>query len=162
MQKALFLDRDGVINHDPGDYTKSVNEFTINPNVFSFLKQAQDLGYLLIVITNQGGIGRRLYTKRDVDEIHDFLRSEAKKYGVEFSGIYYCVHHPITSACLCRKPGSLLIEKALYAHNINAASSFMIGDKDRDIECAEHAGVKGIKVEVNHDLMATDIIQQIQ
>jgi D-glycero-D-manno-heptose 1,7-bisphosphate phosphatase len=152
MNKAVFLDRDGVINHDPGDYTYNLSGFTLNDGIIENLKRLFDHGYLLIIITNQGGISKKLYTHQDVEEIHQYLRDELKKADVELSEIYYCPHHSINEKCLCRKPSSLMIEKALARFNIDPKKSYMLGDKPRDVECAENTGVKGIQVEINKNI----------
>lgn len=152
MNKAVFLDRDGVINHDPGDYTYHVSQFKLNDGVLENLKTLYDNGYLLILITNQGGISKNLYTHNDVEEIHKYFIDELKKNGVELTEIYYCPHHSNNENCLCRKPNSLLIEKALARFDIDPLKSFMLGDKIRDVECAEKAGVKGIKVGLNENI----------
>jgi len=153
MNKAVFLDRDGVINHDPDDYTKSLSEFTINPGVMDALKSLYDAGFLLILITNQGGISKGKYEKEAVEEIHSFFVTEAKKNGIQIAEIYYCPHHSDIEACICRKPDSQLVEKGLARFNIDPLQSYFIGDKQRDVECGEKAGVKGIKIELNTDLM---------
>lgn len=152
MNKAVFLDRDGVINHDPGDYTYNVTEFKLNDGILENLKALYDSGYLLILITNQGGISKKLYTHANVEEIHKYFIDELRKVGVELTEIYYCPHHSINEKCLCRKPASLMIEKSLARFNIDPKKSFMLGDKIRDVECAEKAGVKGIKVEINKNI----------
>lgn len=152
MNKAVFLDRDGVINHDPGDYTKNLSEFEILPNVIETLKEMHDDGFLLIGITNQGGIAKGLYTEKEVDEIHTFLNQECLKLGFQFTEIYYCPHHPDFSNCLCRKPKSLLVEKAITRFNIDPKHSVFFGDKTRDVECANGAGVEGVKTETNSSL----------
>lgn len=155
MNKAVFLDRDGVINFDPGDYTYNLTEFKLNEGIIANLKLLYDHGYLLIIITNQGGISKKLYTHNDVSEIHNYLKSELKKEGVELTEIYYCPHHSINEKCICRKPNPLMIQKAIARFNIDPEKSFMIGDKDRDVESAEAAGVKGIKVELNSNIKNT-------
>jgi len=152
MNKAVFLDRDGVINHDPGDYTYNLSEFTLNEGIIENVKRLYEQGYLLFVITNQGGISKKLYTQKDVEEIHNHFKAELKKVGVEISEIYYCPHHSIHENCICRKPNSLMIEKALARFDIDPKKSYMLGDKQRDVECAENAGVKGIKVEINENI----------
>jgi len=152
MNKAVFLDRDGVINHDPGDYTYHLSEFKLNDGIIENLKRLYDSGYLLIVITNQGGISKALYTHNNVDEIHTYLINELKKVGVELAEIYYCPHHSNNEKCLCRKPNSLMIEKALARFDIDPTKSFMLGDKLRDVECGENAGVKGIKIDLNENI----------
>ena len=159
MNKAIFFDRDGVINFDPGDYTYLLEEFKINDGVISSLKKLYKQGYLLVIITNQGGISKKIYTHKHVHNIHKFLANELKKVNVEFTEIYYCPHHTINEKCLCRKPGSLLIEKAIARFNIDPKQSFMIGDKPRDVEAAENAGLKGIKIGLNENIEG--IVDQI-
>jgi D-glycero-D-manno-heptose 1,7-bisphosphate phosphatase len=153
MNKALFLDRDGVINHDPGDYTSSLEEFIILPTVLEALKKAYDKGYLLILITNQGGIAKGLYTHETVDQIHAYFSNECKKAGIEITNVYYSPHHPDYGNSLTRKPCSLLLERAIGRYNIDTTKSVMIGDKDRDIECAAKVGVRGVKIPTNADLL---------
>lgn len=153
QNKAIFLDRDGVINHDPGDYTKSVSEFEILPGVLDTLKEWYQLGYKLIVITNQGGLAKGLYTVDDVEAMHQYFQGNCVMHGFEIEAFYYCPHHEAHNGkCLCRKPGSLMIEKALHKFNINAELSLMFGDRDRDIVCAENAGVKGFKINTNSSI----------
>ncbi|MCK5028705.1 MAG: HAD family hydrolase [Bacteroidales bacterium] len=152
MNKAIFLDRDGVINFDPGDYTYNLSEFKLNDGIIENLKRLYDNNYLLILITNQGGISKKLYTHKDVEEIHAYLAEELKKANVQLSEIYYCPHHSINEECICRKPNSLMIEKALARFDIDPKKSYMLGDKMRDVECSEGAGVKGIKVELNKNI----------
>lgn len=151
-QKAVFLDRDGVVNHDPGDYTTSLKEFTILPGVIETLVSFTQKGYAVAVITNQGGIAKGRYRLEDFYEIDAYMRSEFQKAGVRFLETYFCPHHDVISKCLCRKPGSGMVEKAVARHNIDAAASFMIGDKMRDLDAASGAGVRGVKIDVNQDL----------
>ncbi len=152
FQKAVFLDRDGVINHDPGDYTKSVDEFTVLPGVVeSMLKWQQD-GFGLIVITNQGGLAKGLYTEDDLHAMHQYFQGICALQGVVVDAFYYCPHHSDFHKCLCRKPGSLLIEKALHHFQLNPQDCVMIGDKQRDMDAAAGAGVKGILIKTNAGL----------
>jgi D-glycero-D-manno-heptose 1,7-bisphosphate phosphatase len=151
MNKAIFLDRDGVINVERG-YTHLLKDFVILPDVMEVLKMLQDRGFLLIVVSNQSGIGKGLYTQENVETIHSFLQNELTKAGVKLSEIYYCLHHPDTGRCICRKPDSLFVEKALARFGIDPARSWFIGDKERDVEAAEKAGVKGILIEANSSL----------
>lgn len=159
MKKAVFFDRDGVINNERGDYTYLIEDFEINPGVINGMKTLQKAGYLLIAITNQGGIAKGIYTHKHVELINDFIFKELKKQGVEIQDIYYCPHHESTGNCLCRKPGSLLFEKAIALNEISAKNSFMIGDSDRDIIAAEKVGIKGIKIEPNENI--EDICKKI-
>jgi D-glycero-D-manno-heptose 1,7-bisphosphate phosphatase len=151
MNKAIFLDRDGVINVERG-YTHRLEDFVILPDVMEVLKHLQEKGFLLVVVSNQSGIGKGLYTQADVETIHQFMQNEMTKAGVKLSEIYYCVHHPDTCRCICRKPDSLFVEKALARFGIDAKKSYFIGDKERDVEAAEKARVKGILIEANTSL----------
>ncbi len=152
-RKALFLDRDGVINHDPGDYTISLDEFIILPTVIDALRMATDKGYLIILITNQGGIAKNLYTHETVASIHDYLRRTCEESGVEINHIFYSPHHPEFGNSLSRKPERLLMERAIARYTIDAESSVMIGDRERDIQCAAQVGVRGILIPTNSALI---------
>lgn len=157
MKKAIFLDRDGVINHDPGDYTRKLDEFTLLDGLMPALEKFNDEGYEIIVITNQGGIAKGEYSLEDFYEIDEFMHRSFKENGIHVLKTYFCPHHEIKTRCVCRKPGSAMIEKALAVHQIDASASVMIGDKVRDIEAAEKAGVRGILVDVNADLRSINI-----
>ena len=152
--KCLLLDRDGVINHDPGDYTCSLEEFIILPGVTAAIKCAKEKGYKIAIITNQAGIAKGLYTHETVKEIHDYLMSECQKNGGHIDAIFYSPHHPDHGNSLSRKPGCLLVQRALALLDGDAAQSIMIGDRDRDIEAANAAGVNGILMEKNGDLLS--------
>lgn len=152
MQKAVFLDRDGVINHDPGDYTTNVKDFILLPDVIETLQRFQNLGFQLFVITNQGGIAKGMYTHEAFKAIDDYMHSQLKANHILISETFYCPHHPDFGRCLCRKPLSGLILKAIAKYKINPALSYMVGDKERDIICAENAGVKGILIPTNSSM----------
>jgi D-glycero-D-manno-heptose 1,7-bisphosphate phosphatase len=151
LNKGAFFDRDGVLNHEIGDYIKQFQDFKILPHVLKNLKKLYDNGYLLFVITNQGGIAKKQYSKKTLNEMHDFLQQECIKHGFEFTEMYFCPHHPETSNCLCRKPGSIMVEKAIAKYNLNKEKSFMVGDKERDVTCANDAGIRGYLIEANED-----------
>jgi D-glycero-D-manno-heptose 1,7-bisphosphate phosphatase len=159
MNKAVFLDRDGVINVERG-YTHRLEDFVILPDLIEVLQYLQQKGYLLIIISNQSGIAKELYRQDEVEVLHDFLLKEFKAHKITLSEIYYCVHHPDVSRCICRKPDSLFVEKALARFNIDASHSYFIGDKERDVQAAEKAGVKGILIEANSSLKL--ILDQIK
>lgn len=154
MNKAIFLDRDGVINREqPKGYACSLKDFEILPDVVESLKELRDKGYLLIVVSNQSGVGKGLYTEKDVKHLHAYMNKVLAEGAVKLDEIYYCLHHPDTSNCICRKPGPLFIEKALARFSIDPLRSFFIGDKKhRDMEAAAAAGVKGILIEPNSSL----------
>jgi D-glycero-D-manno-heptose 1,7-bisphosphate phosphatase len=158
MNKAVFLDRDGVINLERG-FTFRLEDFVILPGLVDALKEFRKRGYLIIVVSNQSGIAKGLYTQANVEMLHNYLINTLKKENVYFDEIYYCVHHPDVSKCICRKPDSLFVEKALARFNIDPSKSFFIGDKERDTEAAHKAGVKGILIEANTPL--SEIMHQI-
>jgi len=151
MNKAVFLDRDGVLNREHGDYTYHLEDFILN-DIMDALLEFQRKGYLLIVITNQGGIAKGLYTHEQLNYLHLHLERALKNNGITLTEIYYCPHHPDHSKCLCRKPDSLLLEKAMARFNIDASSSYFIGDHLRDEAAGKKAGVNTILIEANSSL----------
>jgi D-glycero-D-manno-heptose 1,7-bisphosphate phosphatase len=155
MKKALFLDRDGVINHDKddGSFTYKVKDFVILEDVVEVLKLAKQKDFLLIVITNQSGIGRGIYSHQHVEEVHSKLEKILAANQIVLDEIYYCPHHPSSSNCICRKPDSVLVEKAIARFNINPKQSIFVGDKERDITCALKAGIENVyQIETNSSL----------
>ena len=148
INKAVFLDRDGVLNKELGDYVCKFEEFHVLEHNFKALKELQDQGYLLIVITNQGGIAKGWYNETALAKMHEHLISCYKENGVEIKEIYYCRHHPMYNGnCLCRKPGSLMLEKAIARYNIDKTKSYFIGDRERDVLAGQAAGVTGILID---------------
>lgn len=151
MNKAIFLDRDGVINVERG-YTHRLEDFVILPDLIEVLQLLQQKGYLLIIVSNQSGVAKELYKQSEVEVLHNYLIKELIKHNITISEIYYCVHHPDVSRCICRKPDSLFLEKALARFTIDPAKSYFIGDKERDVEAGKKAGVEGILIEANISL----------
>jgi D-glycero-D-manno-heptose 1,7-bisphosphate phosphatase len=150
MNKAIFLDRDGIINEEIGDYVKRFEDFKLLPHLAETLKNYQSQGFLIIVITNQGGLAKGLYNLTELNKMHQYFLTEMEKAGVSIAEIYFCPHHPdFNGNCLCRKPGSLLVEKAMARFNIDPKASYFIGDRPRDAEAGEKVGVKGILVPSN-------------
>ncbi len=137
------MDRDGVLNLERGNYTSSVQDFKILEGVQEALKLLKDKNFLLIVITNQAGISKGLYTTEDVKNCHNFLQKEV---GDVIDAIYYCPYHPEQTNSLARKPGSLMFEKAIAKFDISPEKAFMIGDKERDLIPARKLGVKTILI----------------
>jgi len=153
MKKALFLDRDGVLNRERGDYTFSVEDFEVLPDVAESLKLARQKGFLLIVISNQGGIAKGLFDQKRVEKLHQMMVNQLAKLDVHFDEIYYCQHHNEVGKCICRKPDSLMLEKAIARFNIDVSNSVMIGDSQRDVEAAAKAGVQGFLIESNSGIL---------
>ncbi len=146
--KAVFLDRDGVLNKELGDYVRRVADFEVLEHNFAPLKALQDRGYLLIVITNQGGLAKGWYSEEELDTMHQKLRSAYREHGIELTEIYYCRHHPeYNGRCLCRKPGSLMLEKAAARFDVEPSRSYFIGDRERDVLAGQAAGMTGILID---------------
>ncbi|MEO5572596.1 MAG: HAD family hydrolase [Bacteroidia bacterium] len=152
MNKAVFLDRDGVLNKDNASYTFRIEDFVFTDGIFEALKILHDKNYLLIVISNQAGIARNVYTHQDVEQVHNYMLKQFSLKDIRITEIYYCPHYTETGRCICRKPDSLLLEKAIARFDIDPFQSYFIGDRDRDIEAGEKVHVKGIKVESDTDL----------
>ncbi|MDR0711917.1 MAG: HAD family hydrolase [Prevotellaceae bacterium] len=150
MQKAVFLDRDGVINNDDGRYyVYREEDFTLTPHLGKCLKRLHSAGFLLFIVSNQSGVARGLYGAQEVEQLNSFLREQMAEFGVPLTEFYICTHHPELGKCLCRKPLPLLVQKAMARYDIDASLSYFIGDRETDMEAARNAGVKGILVEAN-------------
>jgi D-glycero-D-manno-heptose 1,7-bisphosphate phosphatase len=153
MNKAIFLDRDGVLNHEKYDYICRVEDFEILEYQIPVLKKLFDEGYLLIVITNQGGIALKRYTEEQLATMHQLLKNAFVAQGADIKAFYHCPHHPtVGGECKCRKPASGMILDAIELYDIDPAQSIMIGDKPRDVEAANGAGVKGILIEPDEQI----------
>lgn len=153
MNKAIFLDRDGVINRERGEYTWRIEDFEINEGLVDFLKVAISKGYLLIVISNQGGIQRGIYSMADVEKAHNYMKEKLKAEGVELTDIYICPHHDKTERCFCRKPQPIMLEKAIARFEVDKTKSIFFGDSKRDIEAGNLVGIKSVLVPSNSSLM---------
>lgn len=139
MQKAIFLDRDGVINVDKA-YVSRVEDFEFCNGVFEALHYFQSLGYLLIIVTNQSGIGRGYYSEKDFEILTAWMLQELLHVNIKIDAVYHCPHAPEAN-CACRKPKSGMLKTAIEAFDIDVAQSWMIGDKPSDIEAAFGAGI---------------------
>lgn len=154
MQKAIFLDRDGTINMEK-HYLHAKEEFEFLPGVTEGLKILQSAGFLLIIITNQSGIGRGYYTEQDFHVLNDWMLGILKQQGIYISGVYYCPHLPnakITRyrvACSCRKPALGLYERAIREFEIDLERSYAIGDKIRDCAICGRTNCKGYLIGKN-------------
>jgi D-glycero-D-manno-heptose 1,7-bisphosphate phosphatase len=154
MNRAVFLDRDGVVNKKGVSYYISrEDDFELNEGVTDALKYFSLKGYLLIIITNQGGISKGRFTVSQLEKLHDRLRMLLLDEDIELTDIYYCPHHPDNEACNCRKPGTLLFEQAARKYNIDTGQSWMIGDSPTDIEAADKMGIRGILIPTNGNML---------
>lgn len=149
MNRAIFLDRDGTLNPDPG-YIAEPDDFSLFPGVVESLKKLSNAGFILILITNQSGIARGLIKPSQLEAIHEKLKNMLELGGVSLSAIYHCPHHPDfpsvegVADCDCRKPLPGMILRAIEAFNIDPDQSYMIGDRVSDIKMALNAGVSPI------------------
>lgn len=154
-----MLDRDGIINFDHG-YVYKIEEFEFKPEIFALCEHAQALGYLIIVVTNQAGIARGLYTEDDVAKLHDWMIAQFAQREIKIEQVYYCPHHPEHGGlqyqhnCLCRKPMPGMILRAKREFHLDLASSVMIGDKVSDMQAALAAQV-GVRILLKSDYTQT-------
>jgi D-glycero-D-manno-heptose 1,7-bisphosphate phosphatase len=142
----VFLDRDGVINVDHG-YVSRPEQFEFIDGIFEACQHFAALGYTLIVVTNQSGIGRGYYTEADFLSLTQWMTERFAAHGVTIAGVYWCPHHPVNAKgayqreCDCRKPAPGMILQAAQEHDIDLASSLMLGDKVSDMQAAIAAGI---------------------
>lgn len=139
MNKAVFLDRDGVINIEK-DYVYKIEDFEFQKGVFEAVRHFNEKGYLVIVVTNQSGISRGYYTNNDFLALTEYMLNEFEKHGAKIAKVYHCPHAP-NDGCECRKPKAGMFLEAKKEFDIDMSSSWMIGDKEGDIEAANAAGV---------------------
>jgi len=140
LAHAVFLDRDGVINHDSADYITRLEQFEFYPGSIDALRRLTAAGFPLIVVTNQSAVGRGWIPAAELERIHAHLRASVAGAGGRILDIFVCPHRP-SDGCACRKPLPGLLHAADAAHGIDFRSAVMIGDSIRDIECARRAGV---------------------
>ena len=141
MNKALFLDRDGVINvHN--NYVYQIEHFIFNEHIFDVCKFFQSLNYKIIVITNQAGIAKKIFNLEDLITLNQYMINEFYKKNIYIDHIYFCPHHPDYDLdCFSRKPNPGMILKAKDDYKIDLESSILIGDQNSDIEAASRAGI---------------------
>ncbi len=157
MKKAVFLDRDGTINEEMG-YINHVSRFRLFDFVPQAIKTLNDAGFLVIIVTNQSGVARGYFDEKLVREIHKKLVEDLKKKPARIDGIYYCPHHPqegrgkYKKDCECRKPKTGMINLAVKDHDIDLSSSFMVGDRYKDIIFAKKAGLQPVFVKTGYGI----------
>ena len=140
MKKALFLDRDGIINIDYG-YVHHKDQFKFTEDIFTFLKLFQKKDYLFFIVTNQSGIGRGYYSEIDFQKLTIWMNEQFQNKSIHISKVSHCPHTP-DAQCQCRKPHIGMIEDIIEHYDINLNESWMIGDKQSDIDFAQNAKIK--------------------
>jgi len=153
---AAFLDRDGVLNVDK-EYVHRADQLEWIDGVPETVRLLNDAGYLVIVVTNQSGVARGFYDEAAVGALHAHMRNHIEAHGAYIDAFYYCPHHPdgkiaaYTMHCDCRKPGTGMFEQAARDWRIDRGKSFMIGDKDIDVEAATAFGIRAAKFDAATD-----------
>jgi len=153
MDKAIFLDRDGVINYDQG-FVNKIEDFIFIPKVFESLKRFQKEDYKLFIITNQSGIGKGFYTLEQYQDVNNYMLSAFKRKDITIEKVYFCLHHP-DSNCDCRKPKTKFIKQATKDFNLDISQSWVIGDKLSDIKM-------GKRVECNTALINSRYVKDLK
>ena len=162
FNSAIFLDRDGTLNEDPG-YISDPDSVKLFPETGEALSALKKNGFLLIVISNQSGIARGLLEKKDVEAVNSKINSLLAKNKVKIDAFYYCPAHPDYNSeeeCECRKPSPKLIFDAAKDFNIDLNKSYLIGDAVSDINCGKNAGVKTILVKTGQGVETLSILQK--
>jgi len=160
LRKVAFLDRDGVINIDYGYVYRAEDFHFINGSLFA-MRKLMNLGFDLIIVSNQSGIARGFYTEVDHSRLEIFIRTELFAQGISLLAYYYCPHHPegvverYSLECSCRKPNPGMILKANNDFNISMDSSIIVGDKLSDMEAGMLAGLKQGFLVIDRDLDKT-------
>ena len=147
MKKSFFFDRDGVININKR-YIHKNSDFIIFPGVEKAIKYLNDKNFIVIIITNQSGIGRGIYSENKFFEIQNILNRKLAKHNAKINDVFFCPHHPkyglgkFKKNCLFRKPNNMMMEKAINKWGIDRKKSFMIGDQMSDLMCAKKSNIK--------------------
>lgn len=149
-RKAVFVDRDGVINEDViGDYIKRWKDFRFIPGTVEALKQLHEAGFDIVIISNQAGIGDGVYPKTALDEITKKMLEHLKANGILIRGVYYCLHGK-NADCDCRKPKTGLFKQAAHDIAFDPSKTYFIGDKASDVEAGHRFGMRTLFVLTGH------------
>lgn len=155
LRPAIFLDRDGTMIHETG-YLSRLQDVRWYPGTLDAIRLFNRAGYLVCVVSNQGGIGLGLFDETFVRTVHAALDAEIVSSGGAIAGWYFCPHHPnaateaLRTPCDCRKPGRAMIDAACRDHGIDLARSWVIGDRDVDVRMAHTVGARAILVTTGH------------
>jgi D-glycero-D-manno-heptose 1,7-bisphosphate phosphatase len=167
MNKALFLDRDGVVNKEK-NYLYKIEDFEFIDGVFETCRYFQDRDYLIIIITNQAGIARGKYTEENYQVLTKWMIREFEKENIKISKVYHCPHHPdFSGECECRKPNPKMILNAQKEFDIDLKNSILVGDKNSDIEAGIKAGIQNNYLiitghEINKNIYGVKILTNLK
>lgn len=160
-QKAIFLDRDGVINKEI-NYLYQIEDFEFITDTFKALKILQKNGYLLFIVTNQAGIARGYYSELDFEKLNNWMLSKLSSQDITITDVEYCPHHLESGKgkyaidCECRKPKAGMLNKLINKYNIDVNKSVMVGDKISDLEAATAANIRTrVLVKSGHSIPST-------
>ena len=162
MTPALILDRDGVINRDTG-YLYRMEEVEFIDGTFETCRVFQELGFRIVIVTNQSGIARGYYTERDFNALMVWMRQCFEANRIRLAGVYYCPHHPAADmaayavACACRKPNPGMITRAALELGLDLAQSILVGDKLSDLEAGRRAGMGKVVLVRSGQSLASDL-----
>lgn len=155
---AAFIDRDGVINEELG-YVHRSEDFHFIPGAIAGMRRLQEVGYALVVVTNQAGIAKGRYTYKDFQRVTLYMKDCLVEMGVVLTGVFHCPHHPMGTVppwnvgCRCRKPAPGMLLDAAKLHNLDLRSSVLIGDKLSDVAAGRAAGIAStVLVRTGHPL----------
>jgi len=141
---AVFVDRDGTLNQDSG-YVTSPDQLVLFPGVPEAIARLNQLGVLVLMVTNQSAIGRGMMTMKDLENIHARLAALIRPYGAIIDGIFSCPHHP-QDGCECRKPNTGLVDQAVDRFSLDLSKCYLVGDKRSDLEVAKKVSIPGLLV----------------
>lgn len=158
MRRAIFLDRDGTVNKEV-NYLSDPADFELLPGAADTIAQWNAQGWVVVLVTNQSGVGRGYFTLDAVHAIHDLMINQLNQAGARVDGIYLCPHHP-EAGCLCRKPGTALFEKAASDLSLDLASSYFIGDKLSDLLPARKFEARPVLVRTGHGREHVDAVSE--
>ncbi len=163
--RALFLDRDGTLVY-PRHYPSRPEQLVLYEGIGPELQALQAAGFSIVIITNQAGLARGLFTEADLDLMHGYLRSELAALGVRIDGIYFCPHHPegqvpeLTKVCDCRKPRPGMLRQAAEDLHLDLQQSWFLGDILDDVEAGHRAGCRSILVDQGTEKLPTSEIRR--
>ena len=150
MKKAIFFDRDNTLIID-SHYMYKLEDLKFYPETFSTLSKLKERGYVFFIVSNQSGLGRKLFTREQLDIFHAKMLEDFAEQGIEFIEVAFCPHHP-DEKCDCRKPKPKIVLELIDKYDIDKTRSYFVGDRESDYKCGINAGLHSIKIKDGHEL----------